>query len=116
MIKSIVVDLQSYLIGRKEKQDQLEYDLTQIMCTADYRPENISSYNQHATDYTIFLQSQYLSVPRVKHYLESLVHTGEELGVYGLFLAGDCNCKYDDVFQCVFSDCPLFSNPSSLYT
>lgn len=49
--------------------------------------ENLSSYDACSQDYTIFLQSEYVSLPKLRRYIRNLLDTGYELGIYGLFLA-----------------------------
>ena len=88
IIQSIVSDLGRYLNKRKADLAEIELGLTEVILNTDYLGENIAEYNTQSVDYTIFLQSQYISLPRLKHYLDNLIHIGNELGVYGLFRAG----------------------------
>ncbi len=71
---------------RKAEREQMEHDLSGVIFNTDYLGENITNYNAQSVDYTIFLQSQYINVPRLKHYLTNLAHMGYELGIYGLFI------------------------------
>ena len=88
IIQSIVSDLKSYLTQKKREAEALECELAELMLTTDYLGENVAQYNTQSVDYTMFLQSQYITLPRLKHYLENLANTGYELGIYGLFRAG----------------------------
>ncbi|CAF1306326.1 unnamed protein product [Rotaria sordida] len=86
-IQSIVDDLKPYLSKQKAERGNIEQDLVEFMLMTDYLDENFLEYNARSVDYTMFLQSEYVNLPRLKHYLENLLHTGYELGIYGLFLA-----------------------------
>jgi hypothetical protein len=72
---------------RKTERERIENDLSEVMLTTNYRDENLADYNTRSVDYTIFLQSEYMSLPKLKSYLNNLAHIGYELGIYGLFLA-----------------------------
>ncbi|CAF3332479.1 unnamed protein product [Rotaria sp. Silwood2] len=86
-IQSIVDDLKLYLREQKEECEKIEHDLVEVMLMTDYLGENLTEYNARSVDYTAFLQSKYVNLPRLKHYLDNLLHIGYELGIYGLFLA-----------------------------
>ncbi|CAF4055169.1 unnamed protein product [Rotaria sp. Silwood2] len=88
-IESILLDLQPYLTEQKAERKKIEHDLAEVMLTTDYLGLNLDKYNAHSVDYTIFLQSEYVNLPRLKHYLVNLTFTGYELGIYGLFLAAE---------------------------
>lgn len=81
--------MNAYLTEKKEKRAQIEHDLVEAMLTTDYLGENLPEYNTRSVDYTMFLQSEYINLPRLKHHLENLLHTGYELGLYGLFMAAE---------------------------
>jgi hypothetical protein len=81
------LDLEPYLREKKAEGEQVEHDLSEVMLTTDYLGENNTNYNTRSVDYTIFLQSEYVSLPQLKRYLNNLTHIGYELGIYGLFLA-----------------------------
>ncbi len=86
-IQSILEDLAPYLKEKKAEREQHEHDLSEIILKTDYLTENVIDYNTLSVDYTIFLQSEYVNIPRLNRYLEQLVHLGYELGLYGFFLA-----------------------------
>ncbi len=71
---------------KKAEREQMEYDLSEVILTTDYLGDNIANYNARSIDYTIYLQSEYVNVPRLKRYLTDLAHMGYELGIYGLFI------------------------------
>ncbi len=80
------MNIEPYLKEKKAQRQQMEYDLSEVILTTDYLSDNIANYNAHSIDYTIFLQSEYVNVPRLKRYLTDLIHMGYELGIYGLFI------------------------------
>ncbi|CAF4791278.1 unnamed protein product [Rotaria sp. Silwood1] len=86
-IQSIVDDLKSYLSEQKAEREKIEQDLVEVILMTDYLGENLTEYSARSVDYTIFLQSEYVNLPRLKYYLENLLYTGYELGIYGFFLA-----------------------------
>ncbi|CAF1126055.1 unnamed protein product [Adineta steineri] len=86
-IQSILLDLEPYVKAKKAERERIAHDLSEVMLTEDYLGENVTQYNNLSVDYTIFLQSEYVNIPRLKRYLEQLIHVGYELGLYGLFLA-----------------------------
>ena len=66
---------------------QLESDLVALIMTSDYLAEDVNDYTTSSVNYTIFLQSEYINLPRLKQYLGDLQHVGYELGLYGLYIA-----------------------------
>ncbi|CAF2139709.1 unnamed protein product [Rotaria magnacalcarata] len=88
-IESILADLESYLSKQKAEREKVEHDLVESILMTDYLGLNLTEYNALSVDYTIFLQSEYVNLPRLRYYLKNLIHTGYELGIYGLFLAAE---------------------------
>lgn len=76
--------MDDYLSERKVQYSKIERDLSQTMLTTDYRGENIEMYNDQSKDYTEFIQSQCVIILNIKHWFESLIAVGRELGLYGL--------------------------------
>ncbi|CAF2009078.1 unnamed protein product, partial [Rotaria magnacalcarata] len=85
----MIADLESYLSKQKAEREKVEHDLAESILMTDYLGLNLTEYNALSVDYTIFLQSEYVNLPRLRYYLKNLIHTGYELGIYGLFLAAE---------------------------
>ncbi|CAF4103304.1 unnamed protein product, partial [Rotaria magnacalcarata] len=96
-IESILADLESYLSKQKAEREKIEHDLAESILMTDYLGLNLTEYNALSVDYTIFLQSEYVNLPRLRYYLKNLIHTGYELGIYGLFLAAEAFQKALDL-------------------
>ncbi|CAF3393836.1 unnamed protein product [Rotaria socialis] len=101
-IESILADLGSYLSKQKAEREKIEHDLVESMLMTDYLGLNLTEYNALSVDYTIFLQSEYINLPRLKYYLKNLIHTGYELGIYGLFLAAEALQKVLKLSQALY--------------
>lgn len=53
----------------------------------DYLEQNVNEYAISSVNYMVFLQSEYISLPRLKQCIGDLEHIGYELGIYGLYVA-----------------------------
>jgi hypothetical protein len=82
----MVNKLQNHLSTKKDEYNKLENDLSSTILTTDYRGENLDVYNAQSSDYTAFIQSQPVTLPTIKRYLENLIEVGYELGLWGLLL------------------------------
>ncbi|CAF5161895.1 unnamed protein product, partial [Rotaria magnacalcarata] len=86
-----------YLTSKKAEREKIEHDLVESILMTDYLGLNLTEYNALSVDYTIFLESEYVNLPRLRYYLKNLIHTGYELGIYGLFLAAEAFQKALDL-------------------
>ena len=77
--------IKTHLSERKDIQGKMETDLSRTMLTTDYRGGNLSTYHQQSSEYTVFTQSQPLTLIGFRKLLENVLEVGYELGLTGLF-------------------------------